>query len=95
MPFGIIAKILSRRLGGKAFDSVWTRLDHEPPPGPRTGESTFIRVVGVQVLRAGITTAVAVSVDRAMSHTFHYFLGVWPKKPPKPTPTPTPTDESA
>jgi len=23
-------------------------------------------------------------VDRAFAHAFHYFIGIWPKKPPKP-----------
>ena len=30
-PFGIIAGIIAARLGRKAFDSVWTKIDETPP----------------------------------------------------------------
>jgi len=84
LPFGIVAKIFAKRIGRKTFDTVWFRIDHEPPPAPGTGQSTVVKVVGAQVLRAGVMTAAAASVDRVMAHGFHYMLGIWPKKPPKP-----------
>ena len=83
-PFGIIGALIAARLGRKAFDSVWDQIDDAPPPRPGTGQSTAVKVIGAQALRAGVMAASAAAVDRAFAHAFHYFIGIWPKKPPKP-----------
>ncbi len=83
-PFGIIAGIIAARLGRKAFDSVWTKIDETPPPRPGTGQGTAVKVIGAQALRAGVMAASAAAVDRVFARGFHYFIGLWPKKPPKP-----------
>jgi hypothetical protein len=83
-PFGIIGGIIAARIGRKAFESVWTKIDEAPPPRPGTGQGTAVKVIGAQALRAGVMAASAAAVDRAFAHAFHYFIGIWPKKPPKP-----------
>jgi len=83
-PFGIIGAIIASLLGRKAFDSIWAKIDDEQPPKPGTGQSTAVKVIGAQALRAGVMAGSAAAVDRAFAHAFHYFIGIWPKKPPKP-----------
>jgi Protein of unknown function (DUF4235) len=83
-PFGIIGGIIAARIGRKTFDSVWAKIDESPPPKPGTGQSTAVKVIGAQALRAGVMAGSAAAVDRAFAHAFHYFIGIWPKKPPKP-----------
>jgi hypothetical protein len=82
-PFGIIGAIIAARIGRKAFDSVWTKIDDEPPPRPGTGQSTAVKVIYAQALRAGVMAASAAAVDRVFARGFHYAIGIWPKKPPK------------
>jgi hypothetical protein len=83
-PFGIIGAIIAAQLGRRAFDSIWAKIDDAPPPRPGTGQSTAVKVIGAQALRASVMAGSAATVDRAFAHAFHYFIGIWPKKPPKP-----------
>jgi hypothetical protein len=83
-PFGIIGAIVASMLGRKAFDSIWAKIDDQQPPKPGTGQSTAVKVIGAQALRASVMAASAAAVDRALAHGFHYAIGIWPKKPPKP-----------
>ena len=83
-PFGIIAGLIAGRLGQKAFRSIWTKIDEAPPPKPSTGQGSVAKVVGSRALEAGVMAASAAAVDRLFAHWFHYFIGLWPKKPPKP-----------
>jgi hypothetical protein len=83
-PFGIIAGIIAGRLGQKAFRKVWYRVDDGLPPKPGTGQGSVGKVVAGQALEAAIMAASAATVDRLFAHAFHYFIGLWPKKPPKP-----------
>ena len=83
-PFGIISKLISKRIAKQAFESIWSKVDDAPPPQAGTGQSTAVKVVGAQALQAGVMAASAAAVDRAFAHGFHYVVGIWPKKPPKP-----------
>ena len=83
-PFGIIGAIIASLLGRKAFDSIWAKVDDQPPPKPGTGQSTAVKVIGAQALRASVMAASAAAVDRAMARGFHYAVGIWPKKVKKP-----------
>jgi uncharacterized protein DUF4235 len=83
-PFGIIGGIIAGRLGQKAFKSIWAKIDEEPLPKPSTGQGSIGKVVGGRALEAGVMAASAAAVDRAFARGFHYFIGIWPKKPPKP-----------
>jgi hypothetical protein len=83
-PFGIIAGIIAGRIGQKAFRNVWAKVDEEPLPRPGTGQGTAGKVVLGSALEAGIMAASVAAVDRLFAHGFHYFIGLWPKKPPKP-----------
>ncbi len=83
-PFGIIGAIIASLLGRKAFDSIWAKIDNEQPPKPGTGQSSLVKVVGAQALRASVMAASAATVDRVLARGFHYTLGIWPKKVKKP-----------
>ena len=83
-PFGIIGAIIAARIGRKAFDSIWAKIDEAPPPRPGTGQGAVVKVVGAQALRAGVMAGSAAAVDRVFARGFHYAIGIWPKKPPKP-----------
>jgi len=82
-PFGIIGAIIAARLGRKAFDTAWAKIDNSPPPRPGTGQASAAKVIGAQAMRAGVMAASAAAVDRVFARGFHYFIGIWPKKPPK------------
>jgi uncharacterized protein DUF4235 len=83
-PFGIIAGLIASQLGRKAFRSIWTKIEKEPLPRPGTGQGSVTKVVGGRALEAGVMAASAAAVDRLFANAFHYFIGIWPKKPPKP-----------
>jgi hypothetical protein len=83
-PFGIIGGIIAARLGRKTFDSIWAKIADAPPPKAGTGQGSVVKVISAQALRAGVMAGSAAAVDRAFAHAFHYFIGIWPKKPPKP-----------
>ena len=82
-PFGIIGAIIASLIGRKAFDSIWAKVDDAPPPKPGTGQSTAVKVIYAQALRASVMAASAAAVDRVLARGFHYAIGIWPKKPPK------------
>ena len=83
-PFGIIASILAARVGRKAFRSLWAKIDDAPLAKPETGQGPVAKVVAGHALEAGVMAASAAATDRLFAHAFHYFIGLWPKKPPKP-----------
>ena len=81
-PFAIIAGLIASRLGHSIFQSLWTRIDKEPPPRPGSGEGSLGKVVGAQALQAGVMAAVAAAVNRIFARSFHHLVGSWPEKPP-------------
>jgi hypothetical protein len=83
-PFGIIAGLISARIGQKAFRNVWAKIDDAPLAKPGTGQSSAGKVVVGSAIEAGIMAASFAAVDRLFANGFHYFIGLWPKKPPKP-----------
>ena len=85
-PFGIIAGLIAGRLGRSVFQSLWMRVDNEPPPKPGTGAGSLAKVVGAQALQAGVMAGVATAVNRVFAKSFHYLVGAWPEKQPEPEP---------
>ncbi len=83
-PLAIIAGLISARLGRSVFQSLWSKVDQEPPPVPATGEASLGRVVGAQALQAAVMAAVAAAVDRWFAGVFHHLVGTWPKQRPEP-----------
>ncbi|MBV9818042.1 MAG: DUF4235 domain-containing protein [Solirubrobacterales bacterium] len=83
-PLAIIAALISARIGKSLFESIWSRIDREPPPEPGSGEGSMTKVVAGQALQAGVMAATAAWVDRWFARGFHHTIGVWPKKPPAP-----------
>lgn len=84
LPFGIVAGQISKRLGARTFDALWTKVDDRPPAPPGSGASSAVKTVTGRALRAGVMAGSAAAVDRAFAHAFHYFIGIYPKKAPKP-----------
>ncbi|MDQ6834878.1 MAG: DUF4235 domain-containing protein [Actinomycetota bacterium] len=83
-PFGLIAGLIAARLGRSVFNSLWTRVDEEPPPEPGTGEASLGKVVGAAALKGGVMAAVAAAVNRLFASSFRHLFGTWPEKPPEP-----------
>jgi hypothetical protein len=83
-PFAIVGAIVAGKLGRSVFRSIWSKIDHEPPPTPGGGEGSTIKVVGAQALQAGVMAGTAAAVDRTFARFFHHLIGIWPKKPPEP-----------
>jgi hypothetical protein len=85
-PLGIMAGFISSRVGRSVFQSLWMRIDEEPPPRPGTGEGTLGKVVAAQALQAGVMAATAATVNRLFARLFHHLVGAWPEKPPESEP---------
>jgi uncharacterized protein DUF4235 len=82
-PFAIVAGIVGTKLGKRAFQSVWARIDDSPgPPAPTTGEASLVKVAGGAALQAATMAAIAAVVDRMSAQWFHYLIGAWPSKSP-------------
>jgi uncharacterized protein DUF4235 len=77
-PFAIVAGIVSARLGRKAFQQLWFKLDKDPPPRSSTAEASTVKVVGAAALQAATMAAVAAFVDRQSRRWFQYLTGFWP-----------------
>jgi hypothetical protein len=84
LPFAIVGSIVSRIIGRKLFQTLWQRLDEEPPPKPGDGRGSLAKVVGGRAAQAAVMAGAAALVERLFARGFHHLLGVWPKKPPKP-----------
>lgn len=81
-PFGLIAGLISARIGRKLFQSVWSKIDERPPPPPTSGGASLGKVVGAAALEAATMASARAAVDRASAKTFHYLIGVWPSDTP-------------
>lgn len=83
-PFALIAGLIASRLGRSIFNTLWKKIDKQPPPEPGSGQASLPKVVGAQALEAGVMAGVAAAVDRTVARTFHHLVGSWPEKPAKP-----------
>lgn len=87
-PFGIIASLISARLGKAVFKGVWSKIDDAEPPHPTTARTSLGKVLSAAVLEAATMAGVAAITDRASAKTFHYLTGIWPGEE-----TPEPAEE--
>jgi Protein of unknown function (DUF4235) len=83
LPFSIIGRIISARLGRSVFNSIWARFDDAPPPNPTSGQASVAKVVAAHALEAGVMAGAAAAVDRYNARIFHHLIGIWPAKPAK------------
>jgi hypothetical protein len=84
-PIGIVLGIVAGLLGRKAFDFVWTKIDDQEPPEPKTEEASWRRILAVAALQGVIFRTVRVVVDRYGAIGWRYLTGVWPgEKRPDP-----------
>lgn len=83
-PFGIVVGIVAGILSRRLFDVIWSKIDDDDPPGAKTEDASWTRVVtaaAVQGLTFSVTRAV---VDRAGARGFEHLFGIWPgEKEPK------------
>jgi hypothetical protein len=79
-PFGIIAGMISARVGRSIFKSLWRKIDADDPPEATASDGSLPKVVGAAVLKAATMAGVAAAFERASASTFHYFTGIWPDK---------------
>lgn len=80
-PLALVAALIAGRIGRSLFRSIWAKIDDAPPPAPGTGEGSVVKVVGAEVLQAGVMAGVAATVNRGFAAVFHHLVGVWPDKP--------------
>jgi hypothetical protein len=84
-PIGIVLGIVAGLLGRKAFDFVWTKIDDEEPPEPKTEQTSWRRVLAVAALQGVIFRTVRVTIDRYGAIGWRYLTGTWPgEKRPDP-----------
>ena len=84
-PFGIVLGLLAAIAGRKAFDFVWTKIDDEEPPEPKTEEASWRRVLAAAAVQGLIFRVTRYVVERQGAIAFHYLTGVWPG-PKRPDP---------
>lgn len=77
IPFGILAGIVSARIGKKTFEAIW------PGPVPKPGEpdASFSRVVIGAAVQGATLAGVAAAVKLIFARVFHHLIGAWPDKP--------------
>ncbi len=80
-PFAIIAGFATKRISRTIFKTLWTQIEHDPPPVPGTGERSTAMVMGSQALQGAIMFGTAAAVNRTMARFFHHLIGAWPEKP--------------
>jgi hypothetical protein len=84
-PIGITLGILAGIAGRKLFDFVWTKIDDEEPPEPKTEETTWAKVLTVAAVQGIIFRLTRVVVDRYGAIGWRYLTGTWPgEKRPDP-----------
>jgi hypothetical protein len=84
-PFGIIAGIISVRVGRKLFRAIWGTFDRRDPPKASNENAPLPRVVGAAVIEAATFAATRAAVDRASLKWFQFLTGIWAgdqQKPP-------------
>jgi hypothetical protein len=76
-PFAIIAGVIAARLGRKAFEALWARIDDAPVPKAEIEEVPLGKVVGAHALEAATMAGVAVAVDRGALRVFQHQTRFW------------------
>jgi hypothetical protein len=82
LPFGIAFGFLGKLAGRQLFGVLWSRVDREAPPAPRTAGASLGKVVLAAALQAGTYAATRAAADRAAARTFQHLIGAWPDQPP-------------
>ena len=80
-PFGLIAGMVSARIGRAVFRAIWSRIDAADPPAPNVRDTPLRKVVAAQAIEAATMAASAAAVQRASMQTFHHLTGIWPGQP--------------
>ncbi len=82
LPFTIVGRILSARIGRSVFNSIWVRIDATtPPPSATSGQASTAKVVLAHALEASVMAGVTAAVDHTNARFFHHLIGIWPSKP--------------
>jgi hypothetical protein len=82
LPFALIGRLISARIGRSVFTSLWAKIDDRPPP-PSAADASTTKVVVAHALEAGVLAGVAAAVDHTGARVFHHLIGVWPAKRPE------------
>jgi hypothetical protein len=72
--FGVLAGLISKRL----FEFVWSKFDHENPPGATTRDTSWAKVIGAAAVEGVTFKVTRAVVDRAGARSFEHLTGVWP-----------------
>jgi len=80
-PIQIIAALLGARLGRRAFERLWAKIDGDPPPDASTADASLPKILTATILEAATMAGVAATVDRTFARVFHYLTGIWPGAP--------------
>jgi hypothetical protein len=84
-PIGIALGLIGGLLGKKLFDFVWTKLDDEEPPEPRTEQTSWRKLLAAAAVQGIIFRTVRVAIDRYGAIGWRYLTGSWPgEKRPDP-----------
>jgi hypothetical protein len=84
-PFAVIIGVIGGIIGRKVFETVWSKLDDEEPPGALTEETTWGKLLAAAALEGMIFRVVRYVIEREGAMGFRYFTGIWPG-PKRPEP---------
>ncbi len=77
-PFGILISIVGMLLSKRVFDRVWALFDEEEPPGPKTADTTWKKVLATAAVQGATIGVTRTVVNRAGARGFERLTGTWP-----------------
>ena len=84
-PFGLVFGLLGGALAKKLFERVWALIDERKPPGPKTRDTSWPKVLGAAAVEGLTFKVTKAAVDRAGARAFENVTGAWPgEREPEP-----------
>ena len=77
-PFGIVFGIVGGLVARTLFRTLWSWIDREEPPTPKTDDAPWGKVVTAAALQAATFAGSKAATERAGMQTFRYLFGAWP-----------------
>jgi len=79
-PVGIVVGMVSGRLAGKLFTSLWgkVRAGEDAAPGPRSQRAGWAEVLLAAAVQGAVYSTVRAAVDRLGATGFERATGEWP-----------------
>jgi hypothetical protein len=78
MPFSIVTGLLAGLISKKVFALVWSRIDEQDPPQPKSRGADFGKLALSLALQGALFRVVKGLVDNGSRRGFASLTGAWP-----------------